>query len=290
MWTLTCSAQAPGSNSLFQNLHNFRDVGGSPLYNRHGQKLRDGLLFRSARTDFVAEEEADRFLQLGIKTIVDLRTKEEYSRATGRKVLGEHYAPYIGTVCKDRSRASCSQRQHFMSVMTREYGRAIYNRVNIFFRCFTPVLLLADWLFGSTLTVKMFSHLVLNQQSLAEWYMDILEYAKPQMAEILRLLLDDTNVPVLINCAHGKDRTGIIIALVLGCLEVDDDVIAKDYSLSEVRHYVVMLVFTPSLQAGLAPVRNRLVRESTERYGFKMEFTTATVDTMKNLLAEISRR
>jgi protein-tyrosine phosphatase len=35
------------------------------------------------------------------------------------------------------------------------------------------------------------------------------------------------------HCAAGKDRTGILAAVVLGLLGVDDDVIAADYALSQ---------------------------------------------------------
>ncbi len=39
--------------------------------------------------------------------------------------------------------------------------------------------------------------------------------------------------PVLFNCSWGKDRTGIIAALVLSILQVDEDDIALDFELTE---------------------------------------------------------
>jgi protein-tyrosine phosphatase len=39
-------------------------------------------------------------------------------------------------------------------------------------------------------------------------------------------------LPALIHCTAGKDRTGIIVALLLGLVGVPDDVIADDYALS----------------------------------------------------------
>lgn len=45
-----------------------------------------------------------------------------------------------------------------------------------------------------------------------------------------------------------------------------------------------------NLQAGLAPIKERLFRETVGRYGFKKEFTRATADTMRSVLAEISKR
>jgi protein-tyrosine phosphatase len=38
----------------------------------------------------------------------------------------------------------------------------------------------------------------------------------------------------MLNCAHGKDRTGIVTALVLSCVGLDKESIATDYAASEV--------------------------------------------------------
>ena len=38
----------------------------------------------------------------------------------------------------------------------------------------------------------------------------------------------------MFHCAAGKDRTGILAALILGGLGVDDDVIAADYGLTAI--------------------------------------------------------
>ena len=39
-------------------------------------------------------------------------------------------------------------------------------------------------------------------------------------------------LPALVHCSAGKDRTGIVVALVLAALGVPDEVIAADYALS----------------------------------------------------------
>jgi protein-tyrosine phosphatase len=40
--------------------------------------------------------------------------------------------------------------------------------------------------------------------------------------------------PALVHCSAGKDRTGVVIALVLAALGVPDQVIAADYALSSI--------------------------------------------------------
>jgi protein-tyrosine phosphatase len=48
----------------------------------------------------------------------------------------------------------------------------------------------------------------------------------------LRLLVRDDLSPLVFHCAAGKDRTGVLAALTLSLLGVDDDDIADDYALS----------------------------------------------------------
>jgi len=52
------------------------------------------------------------------------------------------------------------------------------------------------------------------------------------IAEAIRALCAADAVPALVHCSAGKDRTGIVIALVLAVLGVPDEVIAADYALS----------------------------------------------------------
>jgi protein-tyrosine phosphatase len=50
--------------------------------------------------------------------------------------------------------------------------------------------------------------------------------------DVLRRIVDPANLPMLIHCTAGKDRTGVAIALLLLVLGVPDDVVVADYSLS----------------------------------------------------------
>ena len=57
------------------------------------------------------------------------------------------------------------------------------------------------------------------------------KYTK-EYRQIFDLLLDKTNYPVVIHCSSGKGRTGIVSALVLAALGVNEDIIMEDYRLS----------------------------------------------------------
>ena len=81
-----------------------------------------------------------------------------------------------------------------------------------------------------------FDHALLRDSggpnTLADLYRDMLENARPGIADVMRALSQPDAYPVLVHCTAGKDRTGLIIALVLGLLRVPESVIADDYALS----------------------------------------------------------
>jgi protein-tyrosine phosphatase len=66
----------------------------------------------------------------------------------------------------------------------------------------------------------------------ARRYLEMLEAGADAMAEVLALLTDPSVYPAVFHCAAGRDRTGIVAAVVLGLLGVPDDVIVADYTLS----------------------------------------------------------
>ncbi|HZR12044.1 MAG TPA: tyrosine-protein phosphatase [Acidimicrobiia bacterium] len=65
---------------------------------------------------------------------------------------------------------------------------------------------------------------------MAELYGMMLERFADRFVGVLRVVADPVNQPVVFHCAAGKDRTGLVAALLLGVLGVDDDVIALDYA------------------------------------------------------------
>lgn len=202
------------------------------MHNRYGRRVKDGLIFRSSRIDSLTDGEADRFLQLGIKTIIDLRSKKEH---VSNKILDRSYKMCtLKDSPKEDEVSSAPRKRYFISLISPDYRKELFMQVSCVFRVLSLLLLVVDKCFGLHLTTKLYSHLVINHQTVAEWYAAILKHANPEVASIMRLLLKDSNVPMLIHCTHGKDRTGMIIAMILGCLEVEDELIVHDYALSEV--------------------------------------------------------
>ena len=67
---------------------------------------------------------------------------------------------------------------------------------------------------------------------MAASYSSWLDLRKPQIGRTLATLAEPEARPAIYHCAGGKDRTGIISALLLGIAGVPGDIIAEDYALS----------------------------------------------------------
>lgn len=69
---------------------------------------------------------------------------------------------------------------------------------------------------------------------LADIYEGIILSSRTQIAEVLDIIAEHLDAgPVLVHCAYGKDRTGIIVALVQAALGMPADVLAREYGRSD---------------------------------------------------------
>jgi protein-tyrosine phosphatase len=113
-------------------------------------------------------------------------------------------------------------------------------------------------------------------------YINLAERRAPVFGAAIRLLAEPENLPLVYHCSAGKDRTGIVCALVLSLLGVPDDTIVADYSLSNLgyEHYYAEFIESGQLDRWGVPyeefqplfvvqpdwMRN-LLRHINEKYG-----------------------
>jgi protein-tyrosine phosphatase len=71
-----------------------------------------------------------------------------------------------------------------------------------------------------------------EDMTLAERYLGLAEVAKPAIARVVSLVAEAEGGAVY-HCAAGKDRTGVISAILLSVLGVRDELIVADYALTQ---------------------------------------------------------
>ena len=82
-------------------------------------------------------------------------------------------------------------------------------------------------------------------------YTTRLDRRRGQIVEVLTMLSSPGTLPALFHCAAGKDRTGVMAALLLSLAGVPAETIAEDYALSA--RYLVTGFFEEEILPGLVP-------------------------------------
>lgn len=73
----------------------------------------------------------------------------------------------------------------------------------------------------------------MEEMGLAGLATSSLDVCKLEVKQVFDVFADEENWPVLVHCTQGKDRTGLVVMLVLFLLGVDQQTIDEDYRLSE---------------------------------------------------------
>jgi protein-tyrosine phosphatase len=122
--------------------------------------------------------------------------------------------------------------------------------------------------------VPQVSALISRAANRAEVYGIILDHYPHLMADVMRALADARPGGVMIHCHNGKDRTGMVVALLLCLAGVPEPTIVADYAESQVS-------LRPLYQATAAQAG------STDYLGF-WHRPTATPDMMQAMLAHLA--
>jgi protein tyrosine/serine phosphatase len=108
-------------------------------------------------------------------------------------------------------------------------------------------------------------------------YLEFLERRRPQFGEAIAAVAHAPEGTVVVHCHGGKDRTGLVVALLLRLVGVDLEIIAADYALSGRN-------LRESTAAWVAAADDDVERERRRRIG------TAPAEAMLAVLEELERR
>ena len=159
---------------------NFRDLGGYPA--APGTRTRWRTFFRADGLGELTETDLDVVRDLGIRTVIDLRSGDELERS--RFDVDAHPVAFF----------------HFPFIEELPDAEEFQRRPGL----------------------------------LGTQYLDMVTGAGPQILGALEVLAQPEALPAVFHCTAGKDRTGVLSAIVLSLLGVDEPTVVADYALSGV--------------------------------------------------------
>lgn len=109
--------------------------------------------------------------------------------------------------------------------------------------------------------------------SVVAWYRRQLEVSKPTIKQVIESFETYGTEPLVFHCHAGKDRTGVISAVLLGALGVVDDDIVSDYSRSRASEDDAWFATLPDIFREARPeVMQRLLDLVRDDFGSMREY------------------
>lgn len=190
------------------NVVNARDLGGYETTDGH--KIKKNCLIRSACLQKLTDSGKETLKETNVNYIIDLRTEKECREQPNVKVEGIKYVniPLVDNILSEEQESLIN-----WYVNAKEDDEKA-------------------WLASEF--VNCFDH--------KKVYRDVVENEKCHKAirKIFDILLSDDCTGALIHCVSGKDRTGIIIGILLQLLDVNPETIQNDYYCSIVPYYLII--------------------------------------------------
>jgi protein-tyrosine phosphatase len=184
-----------------QGVPNFRTLGYWPIppttrttSTGHPLSIRPNFIYRCAQPSSITHTGIHAVNSLGIKTFYDLRSGPELAKLAALTPINE----IPGT-----ERVFCP----------------VYKDED-----YSPEKLAVKY--------KMYVHKG-GPEGFVNAYRDILKHGGPAYKTIFTHILEKPDEPFVVHCTAGKDRTGVVCALILRLAGVSDEDIATEYSLTE---------------------------------------------------------
>ncbi len=177
----------PHRKLMFQGAHNFRDLGG--YKNAQGQHVKWGCFYRSDRLSNLTDEDLKFLSRLGLRNIIDLRSKSERDGAPSRLPKNSNIEIKEVPVFEDGA---------FVDTL----WSAIAS--------------------GKLLGKDLHDIMVTSNRNFIRLH-------TKAFAQFIQIVANAQNTPLMFHCMAGKDRTGFGAALILTILGVSRDDVLKDY-------------------------------------------------------------
>ena len=223
---------------------NLRDVGGYPVAD--GRVVAEGRLLRGevivdagtpANQGVWEPAQAHRFIALRLRTVIDLRAEREARSAPSAWARATGADVVSLAITEGGEGADTTVMRQLLSGELRRFG----------------------------------------EQDMAELYRDTLDRRAGAFGRAIAVLAAPDRLPALVHCSAGKDRTGLLVALVLEVLGVPREVTVADYALTGVLRPNRVEAFAERFAASQVPLDD--VRTLFETPAGAMQAALAHLDT-----------
>ena len=233
-----------------ETLSNFRDIGGYTC--EDGKTIVKNKLFRSSYLNNLSKEDSETLYELGVRTIIDLRDPKEISKFPDINI--EKFT-YLNTPLPLADPELDSFRERILERKQQIFTKSEDIWYNVLY-------------FINTDIDEMYTNILFDKHSIA------------QLRDIFKFLLESEG-GVLLHCTSGKDRTGIVMILIMYYLGVPYEDIRNEYF--------------ASMPFGYANMLSVITDMYLDGYGQKVisaaqKFYSLSVDTLPKIYEEIERR
>lgn len=199
-----------------KSVSNIRDLGGCKTFD--DKEVRKGVLVRSGRLNNLCNEDADFLKSYGIDTIIDLREEKEKKECPDKNIDGFQYVECPLPSIEETDYHENLKEKYILTESKEE--KSFY--LNEYLSCI----------------------------SMEEMYVNILTKSESikNLKRIFTILLDSNTHGVLFHCTSGKDRTGVVAALILLTLGVKLEDIQDDYYTSALAKFSETEFYAQSLR------------------------------------------
>jgi len=121
-------------------------------------------------------------------------------------------------------------------------------------------------------------------ERLAYRYMEYFGFGRDSIISVVKDLSEDNSWKTVIHCRAGKDRTGVIAAVVLGILGVSEEEISKDYALTGLAMPKIMerLRQSPTYSANVSRLPEEMYSAVSETMGTFIKFVSEKFGSFEN--------
>lgn len=173
-----------------EGLCNFRDLGG--IESEDGRKVKWNKFFRAEQLSGLTKSDMEFLNSIGIKTILDYRSKSEVDKNPDPEIKGATYINISGLDVPSNKETDNFDMIHFIKNASKikEFGN--------------PIEFLGNG----------YTKMVFNNNA---------------FKKLIDCILNEEMLPIIQHCTAGKDRTGMGSALILLALGVSEENVIDDY-------------------------------------------------------------